>query len=91
MVSPVIGCVTGAQNSSHSCGLACNVVRGVRGWMSRLPRAACEYSRGESKAIHGDRRAGVGVCLVGSSVGGMVGCHVGVSVGTGIAGADGDG
>ena len=74
MDSPVWGCITGAQKCSHGQGLACEV------WMEMALSAACEYSRGVSSAIRGERRGSPCGCssgVVGMSLGSTVGATVG--------------
>ena len=93
MDSPVWGCITGAQKCSHVHGMACEVGRGAYVWMAMALSAACEYRRGVSSAIRGERRGSSGGCRSGvvgvvcSIVGALVvnGCAlivVGVGVGS---------
>lgn len=65
--------------------MACDVGRGAYGLLAMALRAACEYRRGVSRAMRGERRSSSGGCRlgVGSIVGAIVGngCAVGTVVG----------
>ena len=98
MDSPVWGCITGAQKCSHVHGMACEVGRGAYDWMAIALSAACEYRRGVSRAIRGERRGLSGGCMsgvagvaLGSIVGVVVGngCALGTVVGAGVGSSGG--
>ena len=88
--SPVLGCITGAQKCSHTQGMACDVGRGAYDLMAMALSAAVEYSRGESRAILGERRSSSGGCWTGVvelAMGPLVAAETAESVGGIVVGA----
>jgi len=82
--SPVTGWMTGAQKCLHNHGMAWDVVGGAYVWSAIADSAAWEYSRGVRRAMRGDLRGAVAVCVsVGSSVG--VDASVGKKLVVGVA------